>query len=47
MSSTTTTGLAAFAAGIVLAIFGIWGGIGAVTPSANPAPESIAVYDER
>ena len=37
-------GLAAFVTGVVLALFGIWGGVGAVTPPPPQAPESLAVY---
>jgi hypothetical protein len=39
-------GLAAFGTGVVLALFGIWGGIGAITPSPTKAPATLAVYDE-
>lgn len=38
-------GLAAFVTGVVLALFGIWGGVGAITPAPTKAPESLAVYD--
>ncbi|WP_344082330.1 hypothetical protein [Nostocoides veronense] len=38
--------IGAFATGVVLALFGIWGGVGAITPSPTKAPAQMAVYDE-
>lgn len=38
-------GAAAFVTGVVLALLGIWGGVGAITPAANKAPAELATYD--
>jgi hypothetical protein len=43
------TAAASFAVGVVLALLGIFGGVSAVTPDANPASASdeVVTYDAR
>lgn len=38
-------GLAAVGAGIVLALFSIWGAVGALSGSPKPAPTDMVMYD--
>ncbi len=40
-----TTGAASFVGGVILALFTIIGGTGAITPSPNPTPTNLAHYE--
>mgnify|MGYP000984569408 CR=1 FL=1 len=40
-----TTGAASFVGGVILALFSIIGGVGAITPSPNATPANLAQYE--